>query len=564
MGDRKHQDDACYTHAPRAQQSDHSAALTDCSADHVLGKPAVDSAHNLFTVDQRSLSFATAVGHQTVFLDLRVANRSQVALVVKAHIEGPAAADFDLQQADDIVQPHSDEGLDNGKDFSVRYTPKSAGHHEATLVLTSDGGGEERVQLAGTAVVSHAPAEAAGQISEVTLPEHSSRAHGQDERGVALERLSVLAERYQAVVTANDAKRDAAEKRMIAAVRDLNRRVLTWLQKEGVHLMKESREDESGAGEIVKAFLTKGLEAGLEHFLELGGLPLAATMFALELGGGIKSAADANNEAREAADRYAEVTSVASELGVQAQDVATSALMHRYGAVLSQYSAKRAEAHAIAGSEAMEAIGDLQHVDPRSPEEPYFYEKARSITDRFRAAADGWGAAIGNMEHAASVAEHAVATGYSALLQRYLMFRMERAREENMPKLRALAGIPIEKVRPDLEDLEEVIVDGGISFADPPNIQLNSFRFGAYENMSDEMRTFASSQMIRQLDEVPVEIRLFAAEGGRVVIRKPRQSTRYSIEAEAEAKAYVGRIGEERLWQTVAGATLMPKVLRIV
>lgn len=350
---------------------------------------------------------------------------------------------------------------------------------------------------------------------------------------------------------------------MTAAVKDLNRRVTTWLQKEGVDTAKRGRDDESGAGEIVHAFLTKGLEGGLEHFLEFGGTPLAATMFALELGGAISGAADGNYEAHESLDRYTEVTTRALDLGVEAQDTATSALMHRYGGVLSRYASTRSDVHNIAGEQAMEVMADLQHVNAQSGDEAYFYEKARTVVDRFRAASVAWGAATGAMERAAIAAEKAVNKGYSSLLQRYLEFRMERAREEKMPKMRQVMGIPIEKAFPRLgEELDQVVVEGGITFSEPANVQFNSFRFGAYDRMSEEMYSYAGSQVIRDI-EFAVEVRLFVAEGGRIVVRKAKGPHGYTVEADADAKVYLAKVGEHRLWEVIAGATLTPKVLRV-
>jgi hypothetical protein len=52
----------------------------------------------------------------------------------------------------------------------------------------------------------------------------------------------------------------------------------------------------------------------------------------------------------------------AFELGSKTQDVATSAVMHRFGGAVAEYAASRADVRDIAGAQAMDVIGDIQYV----------------------------------------------------------------------------------------------------------------------------------------------------------------------------------------------------------
>lgn len=307
----------------------------------------------------------------------------------------------------------------------------------------------------------------------------------------------------------------------------------------------------------------KGAELGLEHFFELGGAPLAAVMFALELGDIARETAGERGEQREQLKAYTETMDHAFELGSKTMDVATSAVMHRFGGVIAEYAGSRAEVRDIAGAQAMDVIGDIQYVKDaaaRGADTTHFYDKAREVVSRFRAAMQAWGAATGQMEVSAGMAETATTHGYEAMLDRYIDFRMERALEEARPEP-GIGGVrlPEQLWNPDGE-LDTIVVDGGISFMEPVNIQFNSFRFGGYKEMSDEVRSYAAQMAIGDIEQ-PVELRLYVAEGGIITLHQHKQDRRLSVDGGAEA--YVRRLGEERLWAAIRGTTIGPKVIKV-
>jgi hypothetical protein len=160
------------------------------------------------------------------------------------------------------------------------------------------------------------------------------------------------------------------------------------------------------------------------------------------------------------------------------------------------------------------------------------------------------------MEHAAVIAEGAMTSGMSKLLDRYLAFRMENEREE-LPK--EVAGISIPVTSEMQEELETVVIDGGISFAEPVNFQFNSFRFGEYRDMSPKMREFGGAKQLKELERV--EVRLFAAEGGTVTLRQSKEGN--DVEATGAAADRVDAIGKDRLWAAIEDETISPKVIKV-
>jgi hypothetical protein len=520
-----------------------------------------------FVIDKDHLAFAGIVGRSSVGIPVTVSNRDNVRLRVDARLEG-AGSEFLLESTLEFIHPQSEQDGRATAQFPVRFTPTSPGSHEAVLVLVSDAGGETRVTLHGTATaLEHASpkldsAELANPLMPLSPVEEKGtprqqRAHLDE----ALESLSRMAEQFNADRPSHDAAKDKASERMIAAVQHLNARVLRWLQSEGIHAMASSQDSPSGAAGLIKAFLMKGAELGLEHFFELGGAPLAAVMFALELGDLVRETAGERGEQREQVKAYTETMDHAFELGSKTQDVATSAVMHRFGGVIADYAGSRAEVRDIAGTQAMDVIADIQQMKDaaaRGADTAYFYDKAREVVSRFRAAMQAWGAATGQMEVSAAVAETATTKGYDAMLDRYIEFRMQRALEEARPAPGALQ-FPEQIWNPDHE-LDTIVVDGGISFAEPVNIQLNSFRFGGYKDMSDEVRSHAAQMAIAEIEQ-PVELRLYVAEGGIITLHQHKQERRLS--ANGGAEAYVRRLGEERLWAAIHGTTIGPKVIKV-
>jgi hypothetical protein len=66
---------------------------------------------------------------------------------------------------------------------------------------------------------------------------------------------------------------------------------------------------------------------------------------------------------------------------------------------------------------------------------------------------------------------------------------------------------------------------------------------------------------LAQMKEQRVEIRLFVAEGGSVTLRQNEEGR--SVTTNGGARAYVNRIGEERLWAAIDNVTLGTKVFRV-
>lgn len=192
MGEHKHDQEPCTAPATKPNHDNmHSAAAANCSIDRVLNKPKGERAAP-FTLDQSSLSFAAAVGHPSVYLAVRVSNTSHTPLRVDATIEAAEGANnFELETSGDFVQAHTDDGIESARDFSVRFSPKAAGRHEAVLVLRSDVGGEQRVRLVGTAFAAVGKLEA-GAEPQSPLPEHSPDARAKDEPRAALDGLATL------------------------------------------------------------------------------------------------------------------------------------------------------------------------------------------------------------------------------------------------------------------------------------------------------------------------------------------------------------------------------------
>lgn len=210
----------------------------------------------------------------------------------------------------------------------------------------------------------------------------------------------------------------------------------------------------------------------------------------------------------------------------------------------------------------MDAIDDIQHLKDaaaRGVDTTHFYDKAREVVSRFRAAMQAWGAATGQMEVSAGVAETATTKGYGEMLDRYIEFRMERALEEARPDPGDLQWP--EQIWNPGHELDTIVVDGGISFLEPVNIQFNSFRFGGYNEMSDEVHRFAGTKVISDIKHQRVEIRLFVAEGGTITLRQ--HDDERSVTTDGGAGAYVNRIGEERLWAAIRETTLGPKVFKV-
>lgn len=566
MGEHTHKEDrADVTPAPHRKQ-EKSGDNAKCNVDRTLERRAALDPSVPITVDRERLSFASVVGRPTTSLAITVSNRGHVPLLAESRIEACGGeSQFELVVDSDFIQPHTDDGRETSKELSVRYSPKRAGTHAAIWVITTDKGGEQRVELHGTAsVLEQAKTE---QTLGTPIPElapEDKLASAREKRGelaAALDSLSHLGAYFDGAAPANDAARAQGGERMINAVRQLNVDVLSWLTAEGIHAMKTSRSDESGAGGIVEIFLMKGVEHSLEHFLDLGGPALASVMLALELGGAIKEAASQNSEAHEALEKYSETMQAALAISSDAQDVATSAILHRYGSTFAAYGAKREHVHEIASVQAMGAIADIQHAPGDPANASYFYDKAREVVSEFRAAAQGWGAATGEVVRAAAITERAAREGFQLLLQRYLAFRIERAKEEQRPKVKEILGIPVDEAFPGLAELDTVTVEGGIDFAEPANIQLNSYRFGGYSDMSDAMRMFTGTKVIENL-EMPVQIHLFSAQGGSITIHRVFGALP-KMEAEGEAARYLKNIGDERLWRSIRGVTLSTNVIKV-
>jgi hypothetical protein len=562
MGERIEKEGQCKAVDPeRPMTSAFESAV--CTVDDTLkrrAKPVVSPVP--FVVDKDRLDFAGVVGRSSIGLTVAATNRERFKLIVDARIEGDAAFEIEPKTKTNFVDPQDDGGA---TEVVVRYVPKSAGEHRAVLVVSSDPGGEQRVQLHGSASVLPAEKER-GQVDEnlegvPTLPDVKKAVPSADHRRdlpAAMDALSRLGPRFNSLAPMNDAANAKAKARMIKAVSQLNKSVMHWLTGEGVQQMKSSHGVHSGADGVIEAFLMKGIEFGLEEFLEMGGPLLASVMFAIELGSAINDGSNERAEDREADAKYQEVMGSALDLGVQAQDTATSAVMHRYGQTIAAYAATRAEIHDLAGPEAMGLIADLQNIGPgANAGSEYFYEKAQAVLDRFHHAMTAWGAATGQMEHAAVLAEGATTNGMSQLLDRYLAFRMEYEREQ-MPK--QFGGIAIPETPELRKNFETVVVDGGISFAEPANIQFNDFRFGEYSNMSPAMREFGGSKVVGAF-EGNLEIRLFAAEGGTVTFRLA--GTDRKVDATEEARAYVKEIGDARLWAAIEDKTISPKVIKV-
>jgi hypothetical protein len=563
MGERSEKTEQCQNRDPEHPMTS-AIANGACTVDETLKRRAKTSVVSPvpFVVDKDRLDFAGVVGRSSAGLELTVTNREQITLVVDARIDGDPS--FELDNRFDIVKPQLAGGAP--MEVVVRYVPKSVGAHHAALVITSDSGGEQRVQLHGSASALQESAKRPGAEEAIDgipdLPEMKkppSAAERRRDVAAAMDSLSRLGPEFNALAPTNDAAKTKSTARMINAVKQLNANVMRWLHGEGVHEMQSSHGVHSGADGIIEAFLMKGLEQGFEEFLHLGGLPLAAVMFAIELGSAVKEGANQTAEGHEADAKYQEVMNSALDFGLEAQDTATSAVMHRYGRTIAAYAAARAEVRELAGPEAMGVIADLQHLGSKAEaaSSEYFYEKAHAVLERFHRAMTAWGAATGQMEHSAYLAEQAMQTGMNNLLDRYLAFRMEYEREK-VPK--EFAGIPIPQTPEMREEFETVVVDGGISFADPVNIQFNDFRFGQYQDMSPMMREFGGNKTINDIDGT-LEIRLFAAEGGTVTMRQIHG--RPHVEATGEAHAYVEQIGEDRLWAAITDKTISPKVIKV-
>lgn len=562
MGERTEKTEQCNKADPEHPMTS-AVATAACSIEDTLKRRAAGPPVSPvpFVVDKDRLDFAGVVGRSSIGLSVTATNRERIKLVIDGRIEG--GSEFEIEPATkfDIVNPQEDGG---SMEVVVRYVPKSAGEHRAVLVISSDSGGEKRVQLHGTASAlpeSHNPAVSDGPLEGIPeLPDTKNPASPREQRhdlASAIDSLSSLGPRFNELAPMNDAAKAKSTTRMINAVKQLNANVMRWLQSEGVHEMHSSHGVHSGADGIIDAFLMKGLEHGLEEYLEMGGPLLASVMFAIELGSAIKEGANQTAEDREADAKYQEVMGKALDLGVEAQDTATSAVMHRYGHTIAAYAGSRAEIRELAGPEAMGLIADLQHIgsSPGAGSE-YFYAKAQAVIDRFGRAMTAWGAATGQMEHAAVIAEGAMTSGMSKLLDRYLAFRMENEREE-LPK--EVAGISIPVTSEMQEELETVVVDGGISFAEPVNIQFNSFRFGEYRDMSPKMREFGGAKQLKELERV--EVRLFAAEGGTVTLRQSKEGN--DVEATGAAADRVDAIGKDRLWAAIEDETISPKVIKV-
>jgi hypothetical protein len=564
MGERTHQPEAASEVAHASNPlTDPIRLAVGAILDRTLGRGVDQHPAVPFVVDKDHLSFAAVVGRPSVALGVTVTNRDSARRPIDARLEG-AASEFHLESTFEVLHPASEEDGRGSVEIPVRYTPTVAGVHDATLVLTSDGY-ETRVALRGAASELSHDAVRGHDAAEPLLPlpapkEPSTAGEQQGQLDAALDSLSRAAEQFNAAAPPNDATRDKASHRMLAAIQGLQKRVLRWLQSEGMHAMATSHQPGTGAEGVIKAFLMKGLEHGLEHFLELGGPPLAAVMFAIELGDVARETVAERGEHAEAIARYAETMNTAFSLGCGAQDAATSAILHRYGGVLAAYAGARAEVREIAGPQAMAAIADIQHVRHAvGADTAYFYDKAREVVSRFHAAMLDWGAATGQLEVTAGRIETIASKGYDELLNQYAQFRMERAREQALP-MKEVAGIPLAGL-PDVEEaFETVRVEGGISFADPVNIQFNRFRFGGYADMSDEMRR-ALGQTVISESKRPVEVHLIAAEGGEVVLRK--HGSHKSVRTHGNAAAYVRTIGEDRLWAALENATLGPKVIKV-